>query len=352
MSEQTLRDYPLVSICVPTYNSAKFLRKSLDSIVNQTYPNREIIVSDNASTDNTEEIIKEYVKKYNIKYYKNERNIGGEANFSKCIQLANGDYTAIYHSDDVYMPNIIQKQVQVFESNTSVGAVFTRAEFINIHDKIIGESKLPVELSDKRIYCFSEIFLSILSNLNFLICPSAMVRSKIYKELAPFNKDMFGTSADLDMWFRILERYSIAILDEKFINYRISNVHGSFKINYLRTEEADFFKVMDYYLSSKVGNIYIPRNVMYKYKFLKNIDKIRCAVNYLIQKRVGEAKVLLKKSFSAYVLLGAIKSIKKPKYIVYWILGMFLLCLIYLGLGKYLAKFLHYLLYIRKRRVY
>lgn len=60
---------PLVSICIPTYNNARFLGESLDSIVNQTYPNKEIIVSDNASTDETEKIVKEYVEKYNIEYY-------------------------------------------------------------------------------------------------------------------------------------------------------------------------------------------------------------------------------------------------------------------------------------------
>ena len=63
------KDFPLVSICIPIYNSAGFLSKCLDSIVSQTYPNKEIIVSDNASTDETEKIAKEYVEEYKIKYY-------------------------------------------------------------------------------------------------------------------------------------------------------------------------------------------------------------------------------------------------------------------------------------------
>ena len=61
MIGRTLYNQPLVSICIPTYNDARFLRESLDSIVNQTYSNKEIIVSDNVSTDETEKIVKEYV---------------------------------------------------------------------------------------------------------------------------------------------------------------------------------------------------------------------------------------------------------------------------------------------------
>ncbi len=341
---------PLVSICIPTYNSAGFLEESLDSIVNQTYPNKEIIVSDNASTDNTEEIIKKYVEKYGIKYYKNERNIGAEANFSKCIQLSQGEYIAIFHSDDVYMPNMIQEQVQTFQDNLSIGAVFTRANLINTHNKIIGESKLPIKSRNKGVYRFPEIFLSILSNLNFLTCPSALVKSKIYKELIPFDENRFKSSADLDMWLRILERHPVVILDKKLMYYRISNRQGSFHINHLRTEKADFFKVMDYYLSDRVSKMNIPKYVLNKYEFLRSIDRIRCATNYIIQDRLQDAKKILKKSFSVDILRGAMGNIGKPKFIAYWIFGIFLLVSVHLGLGKYLRKSLYYLLYLRRSK--
>jgi len=349
MTIQKINYCPLVSICIPTYNNARFLRESLNSIVNQTYPNKEIIISDNASTDNTEKIVEEYVEKYKVKYYKNEKNIGAEANFSKCIQLTNGEYIAIFHSDDLYLPNMVEKQVQAFQDNISVGAVFTQANYINSYGKIIGESKLPNELRNKKIYYFSEIFLSILNNLNFLVCPSVMVRNNIYKKLSPFDKDRFGTSADLDMWLRILERHPIAIIDEKLMNWRISKEHGSSCSNYLRTKEADFFIVSDYYLSFKIGNIDISKNVLYKYEFLRNIDRIRCAVNYIILNNLQEAKELLKKSFSINIFQGAMKSIKKPKFLIYWIFGLALLLLVYFGLGSYIGGKLNWLLYKWKK---
>jgi len=343
---------PLVSICIPTYNNARFFRECLDSIVNQTYPNKEIIVSDNASTDETEKIVKEYVKKYKVKYYRNEKNIGAEANFTRCIELANGEFIGIFHSDDLYLPDMVKKQVEAFQKNPTIGAVFTMASLINSKNEVIGKIKLPSKLKGKYVYDFPEIFFSVLENLNFLVCPSAMVRSKIYKELAPFNEKRFKTSADLDMWLRILQICSIAILNEYLIKHRASNTQGSFQLRYLRTEQADFFKVMDYYLANKVNNMDIPRNVLNKYEFLRSIDKIRCAVNYLIQGKEKDTKRLLKESFSVDIFWGAIGTVKKPTFLAYWIFGAILLGLICFGLEKYIGKSLYYLLYRWKRNLY
>jgi hypothetical protein len=154
------------------------------------------------------------------------------------------------------------------------------------------------------------------------------------------------------MWLRILQICSIAILNEYLIEHRISNTQGSFQLRYLRTEQADFFKVMDCYLSVKIGNMNIPKNVLNKYEFLRSIDKIRCAINYLIKDRLQDAKDLLKKSFSIDIFRGAIGNIGKPKFLIYWILGLILLGLVDIGLGKYIRKSLYYLLYRRKRNLY
>ncbi len=339
----------LVSISIPTYNCARYLKKALESIINQTYDNLEIIISDNASTDDTLTLLQEF-NDPRIKIYRNSKNIGAEKNFSKCVELAGGEYIAIFHADDLYLPDMVQKQVQTFQDNPSIGAVFTLANYANDRDKVIGQSKLPVELKGKGTYYFPEIFLSILSNLNFLICPSAMVKSKIYKELIPFNDERFATSADLDMWLRILEKHPIAILNEKLMSWRISNIQGSYQTRYLRTDRADFFRVMDYYLSNKVSNMDIPKNVLNKYEFLKSIDNIKCAVNYIIKGQSQDAKKLLKKSFSTNIFWGAMRSVRKPKFLAYWIFGAIFLSLIYLGLGKYLGTGFHWLLYDHWKR--
>lgn len=337
-----------MSVCIPTYNAEKTVVSTLQSILNQTYQNLEIIIVDNASTDNTLVILQQF-NDSRIKIYRNCKNIGGEKNWSRCIELTNGEYITIFHADDLYKRDMVEKQVQTFQDNPSVGAVFTMANHINDRGEVIGEHKLAVELKGKGIYYFSEIFISILKNGNFLVCPSAMVRSEIYKELAPFNDDKFGTSADLDMWFRILERCPIAILDEELMSWRVGETHGSYLYNYLRTDEADFFKVMNYYLSRETDDLKIPKSALNIYELQRTIDDIMRSVNFVIKSQSQEAKKLLKKSLSFRVFRAAIDCIKKPKYLAYCIFGVMLSFSINLKIGLYLVKVFLWLRYMWKK---
>ena len=339
---------PLVSICVPTYNAERTLMSTIQSILHQTYQNLEVLVVDNASTDNTSNLLGQ-ISDPRLVTRTNERLIDGHANWSKCIQLATGEYIAVFHADDLYLPDMVERQVRAFHDNPSVGAVFTMASIINDRDEIIGQAKLPAKLKGKRVYHFPEMFLSILENGNFLICPSCMVRDTLYKELAPFDVDRFRTSTDLDMWLRILEKGPIAVLDEKLMSYRVSTTHGSYQWPFVRTEEADFFRVMDYHLSVKSGVPDIPRSVLHKYEFQRSLDKIVRAINYLNKRESTEAKRLLRESVSTSAFRGATRRIGRPRTVAFWLCGILLL-----GSGHlrpYLAKSLHWSMRRLNRRV-
>jgi glycosyltransferase involved in cell wall biosynthesis len=339
---------PLVSICLPTYNAGKTVMRTIQSILHQIYGNLEILVVDNASTDNTLNLLAQ-VTDPRLAIHRNERNIGAEANFSRCIELASGQYIAIFHADDLYLPNMVEKQVRVLQDNPSVGAVFTLASLINDDDEIIGEGRLPARLRGKGLYHFPEIFLSILENGNFLACPSCMVRGRLYKELAPFDGQRFGTSVDLDMWLRILETGPIAILDEKLMNYRVSTTHGSYQWRFFRTEEADFFKVMDYHLSLKSQVLAIPRSVLDKYEFQRSLDKIMRAMNHLNKGESAKARRLLREAVSTRAFRGAMGSLGRPRGVAFWLCGTLLL-----GSGHlrpYVASSLRWLMRRLNRRI-
>lgn len=339
---------PCVSICIPTYNAERTVMSTLQSILNQTYHNLEILVVDNASTDNTVSLLGQ-ITDSRVAIHRNERNIGAEANFSQCIELASGEYIAIFHADDLYLPNMVEKQVRVLIDNPSVGAVFTLASFINDRDEVIGQRILPAKLRGKRVFHYPEIFSNILENGNFLMTPSCMVRSKLYKELAPFDGQRFGTSADLDMWLRILGKGPIVVLDEKLMSYRFSTTHGSYQWRFFRTEEADFFKVMDYHLSVNSSVSDIPRSFLNKYEFQRSLDKIMRAMNHLNEGESAEAKRLLRESLSTRAFRGATRSIGRPKAVVFWLCGVLLLCAGHLR--RYLAKSLRWLMCRLDRRV-
>ncbi len=236
---------PLVSICIPTYNSETTIRKTLKSILNQTYKNFKIFIVDNASTDNTVKIIKSFKKK-KIKIHKFKKFLQAEENWSRCIKLSDGDYTAIYHSDDVYDKDIILKQVCFLEKNLECGAVFTEGSLIDINNKFIKKIKVPVKKkSDNFNYNYIEVFEKLAKDFNFLICPSAMVRTKIYKNyVKKFNFKNFGSSSDLDAWLRILEKYDIGIIKQNLISYTISEKQQTTQTRQFKNLPI-FFKVME-----------------------------------------------------------------------------------------------------------
>lgn len=98
----------LISVALATFNGKKYLRDQLDSIYNQTYKNIEVIVSDDASNDQTIELLNEYKSKYGLKYYINDKNYGLISNFQKAIEHCNGDYIALADQDDIWKPNKIE----------------------------------------------------------------------------------------------------------------------------------------------------------------------------------------------------------------------------------------------------
>jgi glycosyltransferase involved in cell wall biosynthesis len=209
-------DSPLVSIGIPTYNSVCYLRSCLDSIVSQTYRNIEIIFSDNASTDGTA-----------CKLSVNEINIGAGANFNKLINMAQGEFIAIYHADDVYDKNIVEDCVRVLSKNATVGFVGTMGTIINSEGNLLRDIELHDEIKkmNKEFYAFDEAVLCALRN--GFVTPSIMVRKKVYQEFGAFDQQKYKSACDYEMWLRIARRYKVAILDKKCISYRIHENQGS-----------------------------------------------------------------------------------------------------------------------------
>jgi glycosyltransferase involved in cell wall biosynthesis len=127
----------LISIGMPVFNSEKFIRQALDSLLAQKYKNFEINISDNSSTDKTEEICKEYVAKdRRIYYYRNNQNIGVQ-NFKRVLNLAKGDYFMWAADDDIWHPDFISSCIKILENNKDLGMAFSNIVNINSFGRII-----------------------------------------------------------------------------------------------------------------------------------------------------------------------------------------------------------------------
>ncbi len=281
----------LVCICIPTFNAENTIVETLNSLLSQTYQKINFIVVDNCSTDDTLNLVNAFDDK-RLTIVKNSHNLGSEGNFTKCIELSQGAYTGIYHADDIYEPTMVEEQVKFLESHPAANAVLTEALTIDELGHITGSLSLPAQIrKNAPIFTFDEIFKAVLKHSNFLICPSAMVKTEIYKkEIQSWRGSLFNTSADLDVWFRILLLGPIGILPKKLMRYRISGQQGSASVR-LNFERADFFKVIDFYLTQNRIKEALTSQDQRNYLSLERRDLAMRSVNLFI---LGNKEAVIK----------------------------------------------------------
>jgi glycosyltransferase involved in cell wall biosynthesis len=223
---------PLVSICIPTRNSARYIRETLDSLRVQTYPHCEIIVSDNASSDGTVALLEEYAEAYGIRVLLNDTDAGAGENFNRLIASATGDYVAIYHADDLYDPDIVAESVAVLQKHRTVGLVGTLAEAVDAGGMRLFDYRLPEGCTPSSDGCFDfDAALSAVLRTRkqeiFFVTPSIMVRREVYRAVGLFDQRSWRSSVDYEMWLRIACRYPVAVINRPLMHYRIHAAQGS-----------------------------------------------------------------------------------------------------------------------------
>lgn len=296
-------------VCVPTYNAAATLAATLNSILSQTYANIKVFIVDNASTDDTLAIAALFAgKDPRVQVIPHSQNVGAEGNFSRCITYAGGEYTAIFHSDDIYSPYIIAEQVKFLQDNPQAGAVFAMADTFDSHGHSWHSYRLPSALAARglRLYDFQTIFRAILKNGNFLLCPGAMVRTTIYKDqVRRWDEEHFHTSADLDVWLRILQKHSIGIINTPLFRYRVTPSSYSYEAGRVKTSPHDMLLVLEAYVSGCARDLMGPQERADYARLILN-DNVNRAFNLAVTGKGPEARALLQGVFSADSLSAAV----------------------------------------------
>lgn len=145
----------LISIIMPSYNTANYISESINSVIRQTYKNWELIIVDDCSTDNTDEIINKFLKDERIKYLKNEKNSGAAISRNKALREAKGRWIAFLDSDDLWVQEKLEKQINFMEENNYI---FTYTDYrINLNGKWLPYINTGPDIVNKRKiydYCY------------------------------------------------------------------------------------------------------------------------------------------------------------------------------------------------------
>lgn len=342
----------LVSICIPAYNAEATLGETLEAVLAQDYLRLDIVVSDNQSTDGTKAIVERYAAR-GVRYCWHAEGrpawaasmphyIGGFANWNFVLAQGRGDYLCLFHSDDLYEPSIVRRQVEMMQAHPDVGAVFTLIQTIGEDGRPInmGTSALPKELRGRSRFDFPTLLNAVLTHSNFIATPSVMLRRSVVEQMEGFDERHFLTSADLEMWLRITyQGYEIAVIDQPLLKYRISQRQFGGQYNKLRTTLADIFGVLDYYLGKPDVQALVQPQSLAFYQTQRAADQVLCAMHLLVQGKTLEARVLLQHAMHVRYFITALK---RPRLLARLIVGTCFWVSTRLGLGTLLGRLVYH----------
>jgi glycosyltransferase involved in cell wall biosynthesis len=235
-----------ISVVMSVYNGEKYLKESIESILNQTYENFEFLIIDDGSTDNSKEILKSYESQdRRIKLFFREENRGLTKNLNFLINNSRGKYIARMDADDVSFKDRFEKQINFFSHNLEIDILGTFAIDIDEYGNIIRTRTVPI--NDKEIK-------KMILKLSPLIHPTVMFKKNALEKISFYN-EKFLTSQDLDMWYRAMAiGLKFHNIDEPLLYYRYDSNYN--KKRHLKYRVNDFKVRFNGYKINKVPIIY------------------------------------------------------------------------------------------------
>lgn len=218
-----------VSVCIPVYNGEAFIAAAIDSVLQQTYRDFEIVVVDNQSTDNTISIVKKYADP-RIRLIKNDTNIGMIPNWNKAMNEARGTYIKILPADDYIYPTCLELQTTVLENDIAkkISLVCGRKHIIDEKGKVLfdrGFTKKAVQVSG--IAAINKVSAA---GGNLIGEGGAVLfRKELLQQTGNFNSDIFYV-LDLDLWFKMLLHGDLYALPQVVAAFRVSKQSASVQV--------------------------------------------------------------------------------------------------------------------------
>lgn len=245
-----------VSVILPCFNGARWISRAIESILAQTYKHFELVIIDDGSTDNSQEIIASYMRDERICYIF-QKNRGFSATINRGIAESSGCLIGFIGQDDLWMPNKLELQVKYFSKHSDVALVHSNYYSINSEGRITSLIKTKVHTFPSKQEVVRRLFLN-----NFIGFETVLVRRKCFDEIGLFEERMVGFS-DHDMWLRIAGHFNIAKLDPFLVKKR--------------EHELQLSKITDSVLKDE---FLLVMKATDRYPFLKEVERRKLASLY------------------------------------------------------------------------
>jgi glycosyltransferase involved in cell wall biosynthesis len=210
---------PLVSVVVPVYNTARYLRPAIESVLAQSYPHFELILIDDGSSDASVSIALEYAQRdARVRLLRNERNLGIVKSRNRAFAEADpaSKYFAVLDSDDVCMPDRLRRQVDFMEANPDHALVGGHIRVVDERGDEVGVRRYPLTHTE---------ILQVITRYSPVAQPTVMIRRSALAAVGVYS-ERFPRCHDYDLWLRMAAHFKIANLDAFTLKYRISPTQG------------------------------------------------------------------------------------------------------------------------------
>ena len=212
-----MQNFPLVSVICLSYNHEAYVVEALNSVINQTYPNIELLIADDYSTDNSVGIIQKWLENHpNVFFLANEKNLGNTKTFNQLAKKAKGEFIIDLAADDILLPNCIEKQVKAFQNSNyrSLGIVY--GNLIEIDEKGNFISNYYTEEDHPES---GNIYKMVIGRTTKICSVSSMIKKSVLEKLGYYDENL--AYEDLDLWIRTSREYEFEYIPEILAKKRV-----------------------------------------------------------------------------------------------------------------------------------
>ncbi|AXX90515.1 hypothetical protein CKA55_12770 [Arcobacter suis] len=271
----------LISICIPIYNHEKYIEQCLESIINQTYTNFEIIMIDDGSNDNSYFIAQNYLNAQKFSNYilKKRENKGLCYTLNELLSLSRGEYISITASDDYWMLNKLEEQIDFLSKNQDVALVHSNS--IIVDD--CGNQKGEIDYSNRKNSGY--LFKAIIFSRGGINTVSTMIRREVYAKIGNYDSSL--KFEDTDFWLRLTKKFKVGYINKFHTYYRRHDSNLSDDKNKLKFTNDEIVKIF---------NKNIEDSILKKSAILRIYRK-----SYLLALRTFNFKYLAKYLFKYFI---------------------------------------------------
>jgi glycosyltransferase involved in cell wall biosynthesis len=286
-----MQNFPLVSVICLSYNHEDYVVEALNSVINQTYPNIELLIADDCSTDNSVEKIQNWLQHHpKVHFLANEKNMGNTKTFNQLAKKATGEYIIDLAADDVLLPNCVEKQIETFQKTKYKNLGIVYGNIIEINQDGAFLKNYYTELDEPKS---GDIYSMVIGRMTKICSVSSMVKKLVYEKIGYYDEEL--AYEDLDLWIRASRIFDFEYFPEIVAKKRETpnslSAHFLYKNNF-KTKQLNLstLKILNkaYRLnkSKKEHQLLLGRIRFEMYKFLKASNIILLFNLFLLELKV------------------------------------------------------------------